>query len=40
MVAVRNCDVATNGSVLVLVLGVLYAAINSALVPMVIMLVM
>jgi uncharacterized membrane protein YiaA len=40
MVTVRNCNVATIRSVLMLVLGVLHAAINSALVPMIIMLVM
>jgi uncharacterized membrane protein YiaA len=40
MVTVRNCNVATIRSVLMLVLGVLHAAINSALVPMIITLVM
>jgi hypothetical protein len=40
MVAVRNCNVATIRSVLMLVLGVLHAAINGALVPMILMLMM
>jgi hypothetical protein len=40
MVAVRNCDMATIGTVLVLVLGVLDTTVDCALVPMVIVLVM